>query len=161
MLEWFKLFLNKDSDKEITLTINGQTFKKSDCKLIDKGSEKRIFKIKNTNFCFFIPNAEKGIPTETTWNSRIKAEKYLLDEISNLGIKTQRFEIVPIDINKGETSYTINGLLTKDFVSLCEEESIMIYNRKASLSPQVIGKRPAINNLKELCKDKNYVQKMF
>ncbi|WP_392537439.1 hypothetical protein [Legionella sp. 227] len=152
MREWLKLFYTQNHN--ITLTINGKTFKKTDCERIGGGSEKHVYKIKGTNQCFFIPNKGWG-----NWDAKIQAEKLLLDQITDLGLKTQRFEIVPIEIHEpGKSTYTINVLVTKDFTSLCQEESIVIYNAKGD--QKVIGTPPDIITLKERLKDKSFALKM-
>ncbi|CAM2993784.1 Uncharacterised protein [Legionella steigerwaltii] len=153
MKEWLTLFYA--SNQETTLTLNGKTFKKTDCERIGGGSEKHVYKIKGTNQCFFIPNKGWG-----NWDNKIQAEKYLLDQITDLGLKTQRFEIAPIEIREpGKPPHTINVLVTKDFESLCEEESIVIYNPKGD--QRVIGTPPDISAMKKRLKDKAFAVKMM
>lgn len=152
MREWLQRFYTQNHN--ITLTLNGKTFKKTDCERIGGGSEKHVYKIKDTNLCFFVPN--KGW---INWDDKIRAEKFLLDQITDLGLKTQRFEIAPIEIQEpGKPTYTINVLVTKDFTSLCQEESIVIYNAKGD--QRVIGTPPDIITLKERLKDKIFALKM-
>ncbi|MCW8397745.1 hypothetical protein OQJ26_02950 [Legionella sp. PATHC038] len=152
MREWLQRFYSQNHN--ITLTLNGKTFKKTDCERIGGGSEKHVYKIKDTNLCFFIPNKGWG-----NWDDKIQAEKLLLDQITDLGLKTQRFEIAPIEIQEPDKpTYTINVLVTKDFTSLCQEESIVIYNAKGD--QKVIGTPPDIIILKERLKDKSFALKM-
>lgn len=166
MKDWFELFLANNN--KIILTLNGKTFKKSDCLLLGGGSEKMVYQIKGTNQCFFIPNKIEGeviwtgigISSEFFWNKKIQSEKHLLDQISDLGLKTQRFEILPLKIEEpGNSGHTLNVLVTQDFNSLCEEESIAIYNVKGN--PKVTGNPPNFIAMKEQFKDKLFVQKMF
>ncbi len=166
MKDWFELFLANNN--KIILTLKGKTFKKSDCLLLGGGSEKMVYQIKGTNQCFFIPNKIEGemiwagirISSEYSWNKKIQSEKYFLDQISDLGLKTQRFEILPLKIEEpGNSSHTLNVLVTQDFNSLCEEESIAIYNVKGN--QKITGNPPNFIEMKEQFKDKIFVQKMF
>ncbi|WP_454781787.1 hypothetical protein [Legionella sp. WA2022007384] len=166
MKDWLKLFFaQKDG---ILLTLNGKTFRKSDCQWLGGGSEKNVYQIKGTNQCFFIPNKfdkeiiyeGKIISSEDFWNSKIQKEQSLLDQISALGLKTQRFEILPLKIeDPGKATYSLNVLVTKDFNSLCKEESIVIYNRKGE--QKVIGSPPQFITMKEQFKEKQFAQKML
>ena len=154
MDEWLKRFFYVN---DCTLTLNGQTFSRSKCYLISKGSEKHVYQIEGTNQCFFIPNKYHG---EESWNLKIAAEKFLLDQISNLGLKTQHFEIAPLEIHEpGKTTYTINVLVAKDFQSLCDEEFIIIHNHKGD--QKITGKHPDFIAMKEKFKDKSFAKKML
>jgi hypothetical protein len=154
MREWLKCFFY---DKEATLVINGKSYKPSDWEEIGEGSEKRVFKIKNEKLCFFIPNKWRS---EEEWNRKIEAEKYCLDEMTKLGMKTQQFELVSIDISApNKPTYTIKGLLTKDFENLCKDESIVIHNPKGD--KRIIGTPPDFMSMRERFKNKKFVQEMF
>lgn len=156
MREWLKRFFKKRED--ITLTLNGKTFKQSECKRLGGGSEKHVYKIEGTNQCFFIPHKWRS---EEEWDLKIKYEKERLDQIDSLGLKTQRFEVVPLEIKEpGSPTYTINVLITTDFESLCQEESITIYNGKGG-EQKVIGTPPDFIAIKERIKDKSFAQKML
>lgn len=121
------------------------------------GSEKNVYKLPGQDQCFFIPHKWSS---EENWNALIQCEKMLLDQMSELGLKTQRFEIVRLEISEPEKpSYTVNVLLTKDFESLCQEESLAIYNVKGDT--KVIGKAPNFVAMQEQFKAKDFVQKMF
>ncbi|MCW8443001.1 hypothetical protein OQJ05_02915 [Fluoribacter gormanii] len=166
MKDWLKLFFAKND--AILLTLNGKTFKKSDCQWLGGGAEKDVYQIKGTNQCFFIPHridrevvwGEKIHTSEDFWNSKIEGEKFLLDQISALGLKTQRFEILPLKIeDPGKSTYTLNVLVTKDFNSLCEEESLVIYNRKGEQT--IIGNPPNFFAMKEQFKEKYFAQKVI
>lgn len=162
MKEWLQRFFQDITD-EVTLTLNGATIKRSDCLLLCYGYEKRVYKIKDQNLCFFIPHKWSS---EEEWNELIRKEKSLLDEIHELGLKTQRFEITSLDIHKpGETSCSILVLIAKDFESLCQEEVIAIYNAKGhirkNVNTQVIGNTPNFFNQREMFNTPSFVQKMF
>lgn len=154
MFEWLEFFFK---ETEATLFINGKSYKPNDWKKVAQGAEKRVFKIKNDNFCFFIPNKWHS---ETDWNWKIKAEKEYLDKMTKLGLKTQQFEVVPITICvPGKQSCTINVLLTKDFESLCKDESIVIFDPKRY--NRVTGNAPDFMAMRERFKEKKFVQEMF
>lgn len=155
MQEWLRLFYQ--NIEGTTLTINGRIYKLSDCKRIGGGSEKHVYQLKEDKLCFFIPHKYRS---EEHWNQKIQLEKLILDEISQLGLKTQRFEMVSIQMSvPGEQPRSINGLLTRDFKSLCNEESIVIHDPKGS--HRVIGTPPDFHNMRERFKDKEFVQNMF
>ncbi|PWY54286.1 hypothetical protein DGG96_17700 [Legionella qingyii] len=164
MKDWLKLFFAKSD--AILLTLNGKTFKKSDCQKLGGGAEKNVYQIKETNQCFFIPNKTdreifwdgKIQTSEDLWNRKIEREKALLDQISTFGLKTQRFEILPLKIeDPGKSSYILNVLVTKDFKSLCEEESIVIYNKKEQ---EIIGTPPNFIAMQKQFKEKHFAQKV-
>ncbi|MDP3267940.1 MAG: hypothetical protein Q8M40_02715 [Legionella sp.] len=156
MKEWLDLFC-KESE-EINLTLNGKTFNKSQCEFLGQGSEKRVFKIKDSNQCFFIPHKWSS---KEDWEHKIKLEKNLLDQIDSLGIKAQRFEITTLSISEaGQTPQTIHVLTTKDFGSLCEEEGISIYNYKAR-KDHVIGTPPDFIAIIDKFSDKLFAKKML
>ena len=155
MQEWLKLFYQ--NIEGTTLTINGKIYKLTDCKRIGGGSEKHVYQLNDDHLCFFIPHKYRS---EEQWNQKIQLEKLILDEISQLGLKTQQFELVSIEMNvPGEQTQSINGLLTKDFKSLCQDESIVIHDSKGS--QRVIGTPPDFHNMRERFKDKEFVQNMF
>ncbi|WP_131793550.1 hypothetical protein [Legionella brunensis] len=155
MKDWLKRFFSENQD--ITLVLNGTVIKKSDCERVGGGSEKNVYKIKGSNQCFFIPHKWRS---EDGWNNKILTEKLLLDEINGLGLKTQRFEVSPMEIQEpGQPNYRINVLVTRDFESLCQEESIVIYNQKGD--QKVIGIPPDFIAMREQFKDKLFAQKML
>ncbi|KTD78792.1 hypothetical protein [Legionella waltersii] len=154
MREWLKCFFY---EKEATLVINGKSYKPSDWEKIGEGSEKRVFKIKDEKLCFFIPNKWRS---EDDWNSKIEAEKYFLDEMTKLGMKTQQFELVSIDISApNKPTYTIKALTTTDFENLCKEESIVIHNPKGD--QRIIGTPPDFMAMRDKFKDKQFVREVF
>ncbi|KTD50752.1 Uncharacterised protein [Legionella quateirensis] len=155
MQEWLRLFYQKIEGT--TLTINGTIYKLTDCKRIGGGSEKHVYQLKDDALCFFIPHKYRS---EEHWNQKIQFEKLILDEISQLGLKTQQFELVSIEIRvPGEQPRAINGLLTKDFKSLCNDESIVIHDSKGS--QRVTGTPPDFHSMRGRFKDKEFVQHMF
>ncbi|WP_347251338.1 hypothetical protein [Legionella sp.] len=155
MREWLSCFFA--NAQGTTLTLKGQIFSRSDCEKLGGGSEKTIFKLKGQNQCFFIPNKWRS---EEEWDKKIKQEKSKLDQISSIGLKTQQFEVVPLEIKQpGKPAYTINVLLAKDFKSLCEEESIVIYNYKST--EKIIGQAPNFVAMREQFKIAAFVQEMF
>ncbi|KTD08546.1 hypothetical protein [Legionella jamestowniensis] len=154
MREWLRRFYY---DKKATLTIKGETYQFSDWERIGGGSEKHVYKIKGKNFCFFIPHKYFS---EADWNFKIELEKNILDEMTLVGLKTQQFELVDLEINSPEQpSYTIKALLTKDFQTLCQDESLVIYNPKGD--EKVCGKAPDFMALRARFKEEAYVQEMF
>lgn len=156
MEEWLEIF--SQINEGISLTLNGKTYNKSDCVKLGEGHEKRVYKIKGTNQCFFIPNS---LMDEEYWDRLIGEEKLLLDYMTNLGLKTQRFEIVSLEINApGKPPQAIKVLLTKDFNSLCEEESIVIHNPKGDLEKNS-GNIPDFLAMRKKFKDPTFSQKML
>ncbi|MBN9229693.1 MAG: hypothetical protein J0I93_02475 [Legionella sp.] len=136
MNEWLNLF-NSDND-EIILILDGKEYKKNSCALVGQGSEKRVFQLADTEWCFFVPN---NIPdSEQKWNTLIGMEKKLLDLIDSVGLKTQRFTITTLEIKGPENqTHSMNVLLTKNFSSLCKTEQICIYVPKGN---EIIGSCP-------------------
>ncbi len=161
MNEWLQLFLNKDDNVELVIISENKTLtlKKSDFKKIGNGSEKVVYGIKNSRECFFIPSMRTAKKPQNDWEELIVAEKHLLDQISELGLKTQHFEIVSLQVSQGTTSHTIKGLLTTNLAVLCEEESIAICtikdkNKCIGLPPNFVAMEDKLNN-------QVFVQKMF
>lgn len=161
MEEWLKRFLRATTE-DVTLTLNGTTIKRSDCFELARGSEKRVYKIKDQNLCFFIPHKWSS---EDSWNSLIKKEKTLLDEIHELGLKTQRFEITSLEIHEpGKPSYSILVLVTKNLESLCQEEAMAIFNPKGTqgkVNTRIIGNVPNFFSQQKKFEDPIFVRKMF
>ena len=154
MKQWLAIF---NEVEDCTLTLNDITFKKSDCTKIGSGSVKSFYKIKGQTTCFALPTY---CCTTEAWDHVITGEKAVLDQIGSLGIKVEHFEIVPMEIKESQNiSYTINVLTTKDFNSLCEEESIMIYDRKSP--PWIKGKAPNFEEIWDKLKNPKFVQQMF
>ncbi|CDZ77288.1 hypothetical protein BN59_01571 [Legionella massiliensis] len=154
MREWFKRFQSPNT--AINFQLKGQTYKKSDFEYLASGSEKHVWKIKDTDQCFFLPNKVKGV-----WDDRIGAEKAILDFITELGLKTQQFEMIPmVAQEEGKPDATINVLVTKQLQSLCEEESLVIYNPKG-LRDRVVGNPPNLRVLREQLRDPIFARKML
>ncbi|KTD34214.1 hypothetical protein Lmor_1611 [Legionella moravica] len=155
MQEWLVSFFQNIEGS--TLTLNGKTYKRSDCIRIGGGAEKQVCQFKGESFCFFIPNRYQS---EQQWVHKINLEKLILDEISQLGLKTQQFEVVDIEIAvPGSPTRSIKGLLTQDFESLCQHENIVIHDCKGD--KRVIGTAPDFHSMREQFKNKEFVQKMF
>lgn len=156
MIEWLQIF--SQINEGITLILNGKTYNKSACVKLGEGHEKRVYKIKGTNQCFFIPNR---LMDAKDWDRLISKEKLLLDYMTDLGLKTQRFEIVSLEINEpGKPPQAIKVLLTKDFNSLCEEESIVIHNPKGGMDRNS-GDIPDFLAMREQIMDPTFSQKML
>lgn len=155
MKEWLRRFYN--SNNEITLTLNGKTFKKSSCKRIDGGSEKNVYQLEGSKKCFFIPNKWRS---EEDWKWKINQEKELLNQISNLGLRAQRFSISQLYINEpNQPSYSISVLVTNDFENLCKDESLLIHNYKGDVN--IHGIAPDFLTITKQLKDKSFAQKMI
>ncbi|MCD6045849.1 MAG: hypothetical protein K0R48_1012 [Gammaproteobacteria bacterium] len=159
-MDWFNCFQQDDC----ILTLKGKTYNKSDCLFLAMGSQKRVFQLKGTGQCFFIPSKYSG---EEDWNGLIKAEKERLDYIISLGLKAQKFEITELIVaNKTGDSYSMNILLTQDFETLVKEESLIIYNPKPgshpfNIVPTVWGKVRPFYPLKACLEDPHFVRKML
>ncbi|MDF1646652.1 MAG: hypothetical protein P1U61_06715 [Legionellaceae bacterium] len=155
MKDWLKRFYGpKDS---VTLTLDGQTFPLKDCVELGGGHEKTVFKLKGQSQCFFIPHNYRN---EADWNDKIEDEKMLLDQISELGLKTQRFEIEPLVIKEpDQPDYEIKVLIAQDFEDLCKKESLVIYDKKST--KKVIGERFDLIALKDKLVDKQYAQQLL
>ncbi|KTC84467.1 hypothetical protein [Legionella brunensis] len=150
--EWLKRFFQEDT--ETTLILHNQVLKRTNFRQIGSGSEKQVFQLESQNQCIFIPNKWSS---DYHWDVLLQRETSLLAQIKSLGLKTQEFQIIPAKIQ--EIDQTMNVLLTKDFESLCKEESIVIFNQKGD--EKVIGKAPDFNAMREKFKDKTFVQTMF
>lgn len=139
MKEWRHLFY-KDKDLEISLSLNNSlAIKKDSCKLLGEGSEKKIYKIPNSNQCFFVPSPKSGNDFED-WKDVIETEKDRLNAISELGLRTQHFEIQPLTLTKTATNQqTIDVLVTRDFDSLCQEEKLIICDPKHHKGSRYFG----------------------
>ena len=156
MKDWLTRFYSQNQD--ITLTLNGQTFDRTDCKRLGGGSEKHVYQIPGQPQCFFIPNKWSS---EKNWDYKIRSEKFLLDQIEDLGLKTQRFQILPLVISEpGQPDLTINVLMTKDLQSLCQEESLIIYNPKGA-PDHIIGLPFEEKDIKSKLTDIGYAQQML
>lgn len=155
MRDWLSIF---HKEKGFTLTLNKQILKQGDYEKVGQGSQKLVFKIKDKNLCFFIPNKWRS---EQEWEELITAEKERLDEILGLGIRAQKFEIAALTITSatGKT-FIINALVTQDLQSLCEQEAVVIHNPKGA-PIRVLGKRPPLYAQQERFKDKTFIQKML
>lgn len=146
------------------LILDGKTYTESDCSFIAEGSQKRIFKLKDTGLCFFIPNKYSN---EENWNALIKKEKVLLDHILALGLEAQHFDIVPLTIQNADgNSHTLNVLLTQDFDTLARERNLVIYNPKpgsthSGRAPNIIGNAPPFYSLKEHLKAPIFARKLL
>ena len=141
---------------DCNFTIKGRTFKKSECKKLGGGTQKIAYQFGNYDECFLRPYSDQP---DDHWNLTISSEKNLLDQIISLGLKAQNFEHVDLKIEKpGGKPYTLPVLLTKDFQSLCKNESMVIYNVKGSGEGRVIGKPIERDGLIEGLKKEVYAQ---
>lgn len=157
MRSWLDRFYSRDDD--VTISLKDKNYKLSECVKVGGGSEKTVYQLKGQDTCFFIPHK---CSSEENWNYKIVAEKTFLDEMDELGLKTQRFEILPIEIKKpGKPSYTIQALVTTSLKSRCEKEHMVIYNRKGKGDDKVIGTPPDIVVLHDKMKDKAFTQSML
>lgn len=122
-------FMNCFQKENALLTLKGKSFSKSECKQLGFGNQKRVYGLKNGTECFFVPSK-----IGDGWDNQIQAEKGLCDQILSLGLKAQKFEIVPLTVQETAhgPSYTLNVLLTKSFNAVAEDEHLAIYNVKSS-----------------------------
>lgn len=141
------------------LTLKDETFDLENTSLLAVGSDKKVFKHKDQNKCFFIPARTVN---QEYWVFKINQEKKLVDQIISLGLKAQQYEIVPLKISEPQqSSYIIDVLLTKDFDTLCKEESIAIYDIKGPRDKKLIGNAPDFLAMKDRFKDTEFSQTML
>jgi hypothetical protein len=158
--KWFVSY--KNGDKNTTsVKVAAKSYKISELKKIGSGHEKTVLKLNDEKLCIFIPT--DMYMNEESWSYIINSEKKSCDLIIELGLKAQKFQIVPAEIQEsGKDKQTINVLLTQDFQSLCLQESMVIYNYKARINAgRIIGNVPAANSILSYIDDKNFIQKMF
>ncbi|MBS0288309.1 MAG: hypothetical protein JSR17_13515 [Proteobacteria bacterium] len=115
--------------QEALLTLNGKTIPLKDCEQLGDGHSKIVYGIKGEKSCFLIPNKSRD------WDALIKAEKDLCDQITAVGLRAQKYEIVPCQIQATPDSpkYTLNVMVTQRFDSIAQDESVVIYNPKDAL----------------------------
>lgn len=154
MYKWYERFRY---NKKYRLKIGDKIYQASDLKHIASGSEKHVWKIINEKTCFLIPNKCNG---EKEWNYKIGEEKNRCDQLAKLGMKAQRYEIIPLEIEAdNEETYTLNALVTTDLNALCQDENLVICDYKSD--QRVFGNVPDLHALLPRFKDKTFVQRMF
>lgn len=122
-----RAFLKCFSEQDVIITLADKTFSKADCELLGEGSQKRVYSLRGEKDCFIIPNGFKS-----GWEFAIRTEKRLCDDILQLGLRAQAYEIKPLRIQRrsGGIAYTIPVMVTRDLSALVRDEGISIYNPK-------------------------------
>lgn len=159
-LNWLNTFNN---NKSATLTLNGLSFDRSECVFVATGAEKHVYRIKakdkEQEICFFIPH--KDWRDDDYWVRKISLEKKCLDGIISLGVRAQHFEVQDLTITeRGKEPQTIKVLVAETFASLCQRESLVIFNPKGE-EQKVFGTVPDFPAMGQKLQDRAFLQKMI
>ncbi|MCS5710569.1 hypothetical protein [Candidatus Berkiella aquae] len=115
--------------EDAVLTLRGKRIDKNQVKQLGFGAEKKVYGIKGSKECFFIPSR-----LNENWDNLIDTEKEACDHILSVGLKAQRYEKVPLTVESSSARYTINVLVSKNFKNIAQDDSITIHDSKSALN---------------------------